>query len=212
MILAEDSALLREGLVRLLAEEGHEVVAALGDAEAVPAAVAAYRPELVVLDVRMPPTHTDEGLRAAVALRAAHPALGVVVLSQYVERTSAARLLADGVERVGYLLKDRIGEVGEFLDALERVRAGGTVIDPEVVRRLFARTGRADPLARLTPRERTVLEALAQGHTNAALAERLHLSLSAVEKHLNSVFQKLGLPDSPAHNRRVLAVLRYLEG
>ncbi|MFF4382751.1 response regulator [Kitasatospora sp. NPDC001547] len=210
--LAEDSTLLREGLVRLLAEEGHEVLAAVGDAAALTAAVARRPPDVVVVDIRMPPTHTDEGLRAAVEIRGRWPDVGVLVLSQHIERRYAAQLLAAGAERVGYLLKDRVAEVDEFLDALVRVAAGGAVIDPEVVRQLVVRTTRTDPLARLTPRERSVLEALAQGWTNAAIAQRLHVSSSAVEKNLNAVFDKLELPRTTDYNRRILAVLRYLGG
>ncbi|MFB7124417.1 DNA-binding response regulator [Kitasatospora xanthocidica] len=208
--LAEDSTLLREGLVRLLAEEGHEVLAAVGDATALTAAVAERPPDVVVVDIRMPPTHTDEGLRAAVEIRERWPEVGVLVLSQHIERGYAARLLDAGAERVGYLLKDRVAEVDEFLDALVRVAAGGAVIDPEVVRQLVVRTTRTDPLARLTPRERSVLEALAQGWTNAAIAQRLHVSMSAVEKNLNAVFDKLDLPRTTDYNRRILAVLHYL--
>ncbi|MFF9850081.1 response regulator transcription factor [Streptomyces litmocidini] len=211
VILAEDSTLLREGLVRLLVEEGHEVLAAFGDAEGLVDEVAARRPDVVVADIRMPPTHTDEGLRAAVEIRERLPDTGVLVLSQYVERSYAARLLATGAERVGYLLKDRVAQVEEFLDALDRIRAGGAAIDPEVVRRLVVRSARADPLARLTPREREVLEVLAQGYTNAAIARRLHLSLSAVEKYLGVVFDKLELHRTDGYSRRILAVLRYLE-
>ncbi|MEU5382345.1 MULTISPECIES: response regulator transcription factor [Kitasatospora] len=210
VIVAEDSTLLREGLVRLLAEEGHRVVAAVGDARALLAAVAADPPDVVVADIRMPPTHTDEGVRAAVRIRTEHPSVGVLVLSQHVERGYAAQLLAAGAERVGYLLKDRVAEVDEFLDALERVGGGGTVIDPEVVRRLVGRTEPADPSARLTPREREVLEALAEGLTNTAIAARLHLSLSAVEKYLATLFDKLDLPRTGGYSRRVLAVLRHL--
>ncbi|MFG2905749.1 response regulator [Kitasatospora sp. NPDC048286] len=208
--LAEDSTLLREGLVRLLAEEGHEVLAAVGDATALTVAVAEQPPDIVVVDIRMPPTHTDEGLRAAVEIRERWPQVGVLVLSQHIERGYAARLLDAGAERVGYLLKDRVAEVDEFLDALVRVAAGGAVIDPEVVRQLVVRTTRTDPLARLTPRERSVLEALAQGWTNAAIAQRLHVSQSAVEKNLNAVFDKLDLPRTTDYNRRILAVLHYL--
>ncbi|MGY0019516.1 response regulator transcription factor [Streptomyces sp. cg35] len=211
VIIAEDSTLLREGLVRLLVEEGHEVVAAFGDARALPDAVDEHAPDVVVVDIRMPPTHTDEGLRAALEIRGRRPSTAVLVLSQHVERRYATQLLAGGAEGIGYLLKDRVAQVDEFLDALERVRAGSTVIDPEVVRQLVGRSLRADPLARLTPRERDVLEVLAQGHTNTGIAGRLHLSLSAVEKHLNTVFDKLDLPRTAAHNRRILAVLRYLE-
>ncbi|MEU3692552.1 response regulator transcription factor [Streptomyces narbonensis] len=210
-MLAEDSTLLREGLVRLLTEEGHEVVAALGDAVTLVAEVGALRPDVAVVDIRMPPTHTDEGLRAAVEIRERWPETGVLVLSQHVERSYAARLLATGAERVGYLLKDRVAQVEEFLDALERVHGGGAAIDPEVVRQLVVRSTHGDPLARLTPREREVLEVLAQGYTNAAIARQLHLSLSAVEKYLNTVFDKLELRRADGYSRRILAVLRYLE-
>lgn len=211
VILAEDSTLLREGLVRLLAEEGHEVLAAVGTAESLLSEVAVTPPDVVVTDIRMPPTHTDEGVRAAVEIRRRRPQVGVLVLSQYLERTYAAQLLAEGAERVGYLLKDRVAQVEEFLDALERVHAGGAAIDPEIVRRLVVRTTRTDPLARLTPRESSVLEALAEGLTNAAIARRLHLSVSSVEKSLQSVFDKLELEQTTGYSRRVLAVLRYLE-
>ncbi|MEU9047993.1 MULTISPECIES: response regulator transcription factor [unclassified Kitasatospora] len=211
VILAEDSTLLREGLVRLLVEEGHEVVAALGDAVTVLQEVEAKKPDVVVLDIRMPPTHTDEGLRAAVEIRERWPEVSVLVLSQHIERTYAAKLLASSAERVGYLLKDRVAQVEEFLDALERIHAGGAAIDPEVVRQLVIRTTHGDPLARLTPRERTVLEALAQGHTNTAIAQKLHISLSSVEKNLNTVFDKLELSHTTGYSRRILAVLRYLE-
>ncbi|WP_395364201.1 response regulator [Streptomyces sp. YH02] len=211
VILAEDSTLLREGLVRLLAEEGHEVLAALGDAVTLLKEVEEQRPDVVVVDIRMPPTHTDEGLRAAVEIRERRPEVGVLVLSQHIERQYAAQLLAANAERVGYLLKDRVARVEEFLDALERIHAGGAAIDPEVVRQLVVRTTHGDPLARLTPRERTVLEALAEGHTNAAIAQKLHISLSAVEKNLNTVFDKLELTHTTGYSRRILAVLRYLE-
>ncbi len=210
-MLAEDSTLLREGLVRLLAEEGHEVLAAVGDAVALLREVEARPPDLVVVDIRMPPTHTDEGLRAALEIRERWPEIGVLVLSQHLERTYAAQLLTSNAERVGYLLKDRVAQVEEFLDALERIRAGGAAIDPEVVRQLVVRTTHSDPLARLTPRERSVLEALAEGHTNAAIAEKLHISMSTVEKNLNTIFDKLELDRTTGSNRRILAVLRYLE-
>ncbi|GGP34421.1 response regulator [Streptomyces calvus] len=210
-MLAEDSTLLREGLVRLLAEEGHEVLAAVGDAVALLREVEARPPDLVVVDIRMPPTHTDEGLRAALEIRERWPEIGVLVLSQHLERAYAAQLLTSNAERVGYLLKDRVAQVEEFLDALERIRAGGAAIDPEVVRQLVVRTTHSDPLARLTPRERSVLEALAEGHTNAAIAEKLHISMSTVEKNLNTIFDKLELARTTGSNRRILAVLRYLE-
>ncbi|HEX2314032.1 MAG TPA: response regulator transcription factor [Thermomonospora sp.] len=209
--LAEDSTLLREGLVRLLAEEGHEVVAAVGDADALLASVAADPPDVAVVDVRMPPTHTDEGLRAALTIRRRQPGVAVLVLSQYVEKRYATELITGDDGGVGYLLKDRVGQVDEFLEALERVGSGGAAFDPEVVRQLLARSSRADPLSRLTPRERDVLGLMAQGHTNASIAAHLHVSQSAVEKHVNAIFDKLDLLDSRGFSRRVLAVLRYLD-
>ncbi|MBF8190109.1 response regulator transcription factor [Nonomuraea sp. K274] len=211
VILAEDSTLLREGLVRLLLEEGHEVPAAVSDGAALVAAVAAYRPDVVVVDVRMPPSHTDEGLRAALEIRRRWPGVKVLVLSQYVEKRYATELMSADVEGVGYLLKDRVAQVGDFLDALERVGAGGAAFDPEVVRQLLARTTQVDPLARLTVREREVLERMAQGLTNASIAAALHVSQSAVEKHVNSLFDKLSLSHATGYSRRVLAVLRFLE-
>ncbi|MCX4509286.1 response regulator transcription factor [Streptomyces sp. NBC_01619] len=217
VMLAEDSTLLREGLVRLLAEEGHDVLAAVGDADLLLVAVVAERPDVVVADVRMPPTHTDEGLRAALEIRRRWPEVGVLVLSQYIERRYATELLtADPSAHsggVGYLLKDRVAQVDEFLDALERVGDGQAAFDPEVVRRLLVRSTHTDPLARLTGREGEVLAEMAQGHTNAAIAARLHVSQSAVEKHINAIFDKLGLTGESAagYSRRVLAVLRYLE-
>ncbi|MFF5111887.1 response regulator [Streptosporangium sp. NPDC000509] len=210
VILAEDSTLLREGLVRLLLEEGHEVPAAVGDGEALVAAVAEHRPDVVVADVRMPPTHTDEGLRAVLEIRRRHPGTRVLVLSQYVEKRYATELMTGDVNGVGYLLKDRVAQVADFLDALDRVGAGGAAFDPEVVRQLLARTTHTDPLGRLTSREREVLDHMAQGLTNASTAERLHISQSAVEKHVNAIFDKLGLLHVTGYSRRVLAVLRYL--
>jgi DNA-binding NarL/FixJ family response regulator len=210
VILAEDSTLLREGLVRLLAEEGHEVLAAVGDAERLLAAVAEEQPDVVVADVRMPPTHSDEGLRAALEIRERWPDVGVLVLSQYVEKRYATELLTGDSEGVGYLLKDRVVQVDEFLDALERVSQGRAAFDPEVVRQLLGRSERADLLDRLTPRERDVLAEMAQGHTNAAIARRMHISLSGVEKHINAIFDKLELTGGEGYSRRVLAVLRYL--
>ncbi|TDC51297.1 response regulator transcription factor [Actinomadura sp. KC345] len=211
VMLAEDSTLLREGLVRLLAEEGHEVAAAVADGDALLAAVAAGPPDVVVVDVRMPPTHTDEGLRAALEIRARWPDVGVLVLSQYVERRYATELITTAATGVGYLLKDRVAQVDEFLDALDRVGAGGAAFDPEVVRRLLAAHGdRTDPLARLTPRERDVLDNMAQGHTNASIGANLHISQSAVEKHVNAIFDKLDLSHTTGYSRRILAVLRYL--
>lgn len=210
VILAEDSTLLREGLVRLLAEEGHEVVAAVGDAAALLAFTQREMPDVVVTDVRMPPTNTDEGLRAALEIRERWPSVGVLVLSQYIEKRYAAELLAGDEGRVGYLLKDRVAQVGEFLDALVRVGEGGAAFDKEVVRQLVRRTSRTDPLTTLTPREREVLEKMAEGHNNPGIAKQLHISLSAVEKNANSIFDKLGIRDDAAYSRRVLAVLRYL--
>jgi DNA-binding NarL/FixJ family response regulator len=210
VILAEDNALLREGLVRLLLEEGHEVPAAVGDARELLAAVAAHEPDAVVVDVRMPPTHTDEGLRAALEIRRERPHVRVLVLSQYVEKKYATELMSGDVEGVGYLLKDRVAQVSDFLEALERVGAGGAAFDPEVVRQLLARTTRKDPLARLTPREREVMEHMAQGLTNASIAQALHVSQSAVEKHVNAVFEKLGISHTSGYSRRVLAVLSFL--
>lgn len=211
LILADDSVLLREGLIRLLNDAGHEVLAAVGDAQTLLDAIRLHPPDVAVIDVRMPPTHTDEGLRAALEIREHLPDVGVLVLSQYVEKTYAATLLAGNTGGLGYLLKDRVSEVADFLDSLERVRAGGTVFDPEVVRQLLARTTHADPLSRLSKRETEVLRHLAQGYVNTAIAERLHVSLSTVEKHINAIMDKLDLPRDPTYSRRVLAILRYLD-
>ncbi|WP_344286684.1 response regulator transcription factor [Streptomyces synnematoformans] len=211
VVLADDSTLLREGLARLLADEGHTVTAAVGDAPALVAAVAAGPPDVAVVDVRMPPGHSDDGLRAALEIRERWPETGVLVLSQYVERRYAAELVTGSTGGVGYLLKDRVVQVDEFLDALDRVAAGGTALDPEVVRRLLAHSTRTDPLDRLTAREREVLDRMAQGHTNAAIAARLHVSQSAVEKHVNAIFDKLDLAGTEGYSRRVLAILRYLD-
>jgi len=209
VVIAEDAALFREGLSRLLADRGHEVVAAVSDGEALLAAVARHHPDVAVVDVRMPPTHTDEGLRAAIELRRDHPGTGVLVLSQYIETRYAARLLAGNAAGVGYLLKDRVAEVAEFAGALARVAGGGTALDPEVVSQLV-RTSRADGLAALTPRESDVLALMAEGRSNAGIAAALVVSAGVVEKHVAGIFAKLGLPPSEADNRRVLAVMRYL--
>jgi DNA-binding NarL/FixJ family response regulator len=206
--IAEDSVLLREGLTSLLAEAGHEVVAAEGDAEKFLRAVAATSPDACVVDVRMPPTFTDEGLRAALLVRDRWPGVGVLVLSQWVEERYAAELIADHPHGVGYLLKDRVSDVAEFLDALRRVAEGGSALDPEVVAQLLARS--RHPLGDLTPREREVLALMAEGLANAAIADALVVGGGAVEKHINNIFAKLGLAPGERDHRRVLAVLRYL--
>jgi DNA-binding NarL/FixJ family response regulator len=210
VVVADDSVLLREGLVRLLAEEGHQVVAAVGDGPALVEAVLEHRPDVSVVDVRMPPTHTDEGLRAAITAREQLPGAPMLVLSQYVEASYAGDLLADGSGAVGYLLKDRVAKVEEFLDALDRVARGATVLDPQVVAQLLAVQRRHDPLKNLTERERQLLALMAEGHSNPAIARRLVLSASAVEKHIGNIFAKLGLPPDDDRHRRVLAVLAYL--
>jgi DNA-binding NarL/FixJ family response regulator len=210
VVIAEDSALLREGLVRLLEDRGYEVDAAVGDASSLLAAVAEHHPDVVVTDIRMPPTHTDEGLRAAAELRKHHPAVGVLVLSQYIETTYATALLAGNAGGVGYLLKDRVADAAEFVSAVDRVAAGGTALDPEVVTKLMRASRQIGGLGGLTPREREVLELMAEGRSNAAIAEAMVISSGAVEKHVASIFGKLGLPSSDADNRRVLAVLQYL--
>ncbi|MFF6999180.1 LuxR C-terminal-related transcriptional regulator [Streptomyces sp. NPDC008313] len=210
VVIAEDSALLRDGLVQLLGMRGVEVAAAVGDAETLVAAVAEHRPDVAVVDIRLPPTRTDEGVRAAVRLRADHPGTGVLLLSQYVETTYAAQLLADGPAGVGYLLKERVVDIGEFVGALERVAAGGTALDPEVVSQLLGASRRRSGLDTLTPREREVLALMAEGRTNHAIAEAFTVSQRAVEKHVANIFTKLDLTYSDTGNRRVLAVLRYL--
>jgi DNA-binding NarL/FixJ family response regulator len=215
LIVAEDSAILRDGLVALLTRRGHDVVEAVGDAAALETHVAHLArtdelPDVVVTDVRMPPSFTDEGLRAAVALRAAYPDLGVLVFSQHVETRYASDLLASGAHGVGYLLKDRVADVAEFMAALDQVAQGRTVLDPEVVSQLMGASRREATLSALTPREREVLELMAQGRSNAAIASTLFLSAGAVEKNVTSIFERLGLPQDSADNRRVLAVLRYL--
>ncbi|HZD01091.1 MAG TPA: response regulator transcription factor [Actinomycetes bacterium] len=210
VVIAEDSAVLREGLVALLADRGHQVCAAVADAEALRAAVAEHRPDVAVVDIRLPPTHTDEGLRAAIDIRRERPGTGVLVFSQYIEAGYAARLLAAGAAGVGYLLKDRVAKLAEFTDALTRVAEGGTALDPEVVSQLAGAGRRAGDLASLTPREHEVLSLMAEGRSNAAIAHALVVSAGAVEKHVASIFGKLGLPPSEDDNRRVLAVLRYL--
>ena len=209
VVIAEDNALLREGLVLLLTSAGHEVVAVAGAEPEILPAILAHRPDIAVLDVRMPPGFRDEGLRAALAAREKVPGLPVLVLSQYVEESYAAELLGGGASGVGYLLKDRVGRVEEFLDALDRVAAGGTALDPEVVTELLTRRHRT-PLDELTPREREVLKLMAEGRDNGAIAATLVITERAVSKHIGNVFLKLGLPPADSGHRRVLAVLAYL--
>ncbi|MFE3020450.1 response regulator [Streptomyces sp. NPDC059256] len=211
IVVADDSVLLREGLVRLLVEDGHQVVAAVGDGPALVRAVSDHRPDVSIVDIRMPPTHTDEGLRAAIAVRLRLLGTPVLMLSQYVEPAYAGDLLADGCGAIGYLLKDRVARVEEFLDTLHRVAHGGTVLDPQVIAQLL--TGRRESaLAALTARERQILALMAEGHSNTAITERLVVSVSTVEKHIGTIFTKLGLPPDDARHRRVLAVLTYLRG
>ncbi|MFD7735992.1 response regulator [Kitasatospora phosalacinea] len=209
-VIAEDSVLLRIGIVKVLESEGYEVAAAVGDAEALLAAVEEHRPEIVVADVRMPPGFTDEGVRAALMIRRQWPGTAVVLLSQFVEERYAADLLAKNTSGVGYLLKQRVANVDEFVEALQRVAQGGTALDPEVVAQLLLRRDR-DPLHRLTPRERDVLALMAEGRSNTAIAESLVVGDSAVSKHINSILTKLDLPPAEDTHRRVLAVLRFLE-
>jgi DNA-binding NarL/FixJ family response regulator len=215
IVIAEDSAVIRAGLAEILADRGHEVVAAVGNAEYLLAAVAEHDPDAAVVDVRMPPDYTDEGLRAAITIRRHHPKTGVLVFSQYIETRYAADLLGaaagSGAAGVGYLLKDRVADVGEFVEALSRVAAGGTALDPEVVTQLLAASRRNDGLGTLTARERDVLALMAEGRSNGAIAGALVISERAVEKHVANIFSKLGLAPSDADHRRVLAVLRFLE-
>jgi DNA-binding NarL/FixJ family response regulator len=211
VVIADDSVLLREGIGRLLAEGGIEVAAGVGDAEALIDAIGAEPPDLAVIDVRMPPAHRDEGLRAAIEIRRRWPQVALLVLSQFVEERYATELLADDTRAIGYLLKDRVADVDEFLDAVRRVADGGTVLDPEVVRQLLARSRRANPLGELTPKEREVLGLMAQGRSNGAIAETLVVTMGAVEKHVANIFMKLGLrSDDDQRHRRVAAVVQYL--
>ena len=210
VVIAEDSALIREGIARLIEESGGTVVAKVGDGPSFVAAVEAHRPDVSVVDVRMPPSQRDEGLRAAIEARRRVPGTPILVLSQYVERQYAAELLADRAGGVGYLLKDRVGDIPEFMDALRRVARGGTALDPEVVAQLMVRNRADDPLASLTPREREVLAAMAEGRTNVGIAKLLHITEGATEKHISNIFGKLELPDSQNDHRRVLAVLTWL--
>jgi DNA-binding NarL/FixJ family response regulator len=210
VVIAEDSVLLREGIVRLLEEEGFEVAGQAGDAEDLLRKVGAHKPDVAVIDVRMPPTHTDEGLRAARRIRAEHPGTAVLVLSQYVEEAYALELLSETTESTGYLLKDRVADIRSFVDAVQRVAGGGSALDPEVVALLLGRRRREDPLAALTPREPEVLALMAEGRSNLSMAEALVVSERAVEKHVTSIFSKLNLPPAAQDHRRVLAVLAFL--
>jgi DNA-binding NarL/FixJ family response regulator len=210
VVIAEDSTLIREGIARLIEESGGTVVAKVGDGDAFVEAVEAHRPDVSVVDVRMPPSQRDEGLRAAIEARQRVPGTPILVLSQYVERQYATELLADRGGGVGYLLKDRVGDVPEFMDALRRVARGGTALDPEVVAQLMVPSRAEDPLSTLTPREREVIAAMAEGRTNAGIARLLSITEGATEKHIGNIFGKLQLPDSQHDHRRVLAVLTYL--
>jgi DNA-binding NarL/FixJ family response regulator len=212
VVIAEDSAILRDGLVQLLSDRGFAVTRSVSDAATLEEAVAENPPDVAVVDIRMPPTFTDEGLRAAIALRRHHPSVGILVFSQYVETRFATELLAAGAAGIGYLLKDRVADVADFVEALVRVASGGTALDPEVVTQLMGASGRTDTLAGLTSREREVLTRMAEGRTNSAIAASLVISEGAVEKHVANIFMKLDLPATSTDHRRVLAVLRYLEG
>jgi DNA-binding NarL/FixJ family response regulator len=210
VVIAEDQALLREGIARLLEEAGFDVVGQAGDAVDLRRKVGAHKPDVAVVDIQMPPTRTDDGLRAAIEIRSAHPRTRVLVLSQYVEERYAVDLIGECAEGVGYLLKDRVGDLGEFADAVRRVGEGGSVLDPEVVSRMLARPRHLSPLEQLSPRERDVLELMAQGRSNQGIAEKLWITESAVEKHVTAIFEKLGLERDFEDHRRVLAVLAFL--
>ena len=210
IVIAEDAAVIRAGLIEILSDRGHEVVAAVGDADSLQTAVAGHTPDVAVIDVRMPPGYTDEGLRAAIAIRREHPTVGILVFSQYVETRYAADLLRTRSGGIGYLLKDRVANVAEFTDAITSVAAGGTVLDPEVVTDLLNAARNASALAALTAREHDVLALMAEGRSNSAIADSIVVSERAVEKHISNIFSKLGLPPSDSDHRRVLAVLTYL--
>ena len=210
IVIAEDAAVIRAGLAEILTDRGHEIVAAVGDAEALKDAVAAHQPDVAIVDVRMPPSHTDEGLRAAIAIRRDHPGVGILVFSQYIETRYAADLLATRSGGVGYLLKDRVANVAEFNDAITRIAAGGTALDPEVVSGLLSASRHVSTLSTLTAREHDVLGLMAEGRSNGAIADRIIVSERAVEKHISNIFTKLGLPPADSDHRRVLAVLAYL--
>jgi DNA-binding NarL/FixJ family response regulator len=211
VVLADDSLLLREGIARLLTEHDFEIVAQAGDAEDLLRKVNAHKPDIAIIDVRMPPTHTDEGLRAAAEIRERFPGVGVLVLSQYVEENYAMELLQDSAEGIGYLLKDRVADLDRFVEAVRRVGEGGSALDPEVVSRLLGRRRQEDPLGTLSPREREVIGLMAEGRSNHAIAEALVVTERAVEKHVTSIFNKLGLPPTAEDHRRVLAVLAYVK-
>jgi DNA-binding NarL/FixJ family response regulator len=210
VVLADDTVLLREGVARILDDAGFDVVGQAGNAEELMLKVRSYSPDVAIVDIRMPPTHTDEGLRAAQEIREKHPSVGVLVLSQYVEATYAMELLAESAEGVGYLLKDRVSDVNEFADAVRRVGEGGSALDPTIVSQLVGRRRRDDPIDQLTPREREVLGLMAEGRSNSGIAEQLVVTERAVEKHVTSIFSKLRLPAAAEDHRRVLAVLAYL--
>jgi DNA-binding NarL/FixJ family response regulator len=212
VVIAEDSVILRDGLVQLLTDRGFTVTRAVGDGDSLEEAVSSDPPDVAVVDIRMPPTFTNEGLRAALAVRRDHPDVGILVFSQYVETRYAAELLAGGAARVGYLLKDRVADVADFIEAMVRIANGGTALDPEVVTQLMGASRRTDALETLSSREREVLALMAEGRTNSAIAASLHVSEGAVEKHIANIFGKLNLPATPTDHRRVLAVLKYLEG
>jgi len=212
VVIADDSVIVREGIVALLTRAGIEVAGQASNPDELMDEVAAHRPDVAIVDIRMPPTHTDEGLRAAHALRERHPGIGILILSQYVEVGIATRLLAESPERLGYVLKDRVANVKEFTGTLDRVAEGGSALDPQIVSRLLSAERRNGPLAELTPREREVLELVAEGRSNPSIAEHLGITLRSTEKHVTSIFAKLGLPAGGGEHRRVLAVLRFLRG
>ena len=211
VVIAEDSAVLRDGLVQLLVDRGFGVTQAVSDPEALGRSVERDRPDVAIVDIRMPPTFTDEGLRVALDLRRNHPGLGILLFSQYIETRYAAELLADDAAGIGYLLKDRVADVGDFVEALVRVASGGTALDPEVVTQLMGASRRADSISVLSTREKEVLSLMAEGRTNAAIAAELAISEGTVEKHVANIFMKFHLPESPSDHRRVLAVLRFLD-
>ncbi len=211
VVIAEDAAIMRDGLTQTLTRRGHHVVAAVADADSLLRAVGELQPDVAVIDVRMPPTHCDEGLQAAQAIKRDHPGVGVLVFSQYIETRSAAELLAGARGGVGYLLKDRVADVGDFIEAISMVARGGTVLDPEVVRHVLTASRRTDALSALTPREREVLSLIAEGRSNTAIAEKLVISPGVVEKHVASIFAKLGLLPSDNDNRRVIAAMKFLQ-